>query len=43
MIEQQTQLIIADTTVARKIMQIGILGSNKSYANVDDVIIDVIK
>ena len=29
MIQKQTQLIVADNTGARKIMCIGILGSNK--------------
>jgi large subunit ribosomal protein L14 len=43
MIQKQTQLIVADNTGARKIMCIGILGSNKNYANVGDIIIGVIK
>ena len=43
MIQLQTELIVADNTGARNIMCIRVLGSNKSYANVGDVIIGVIK
>jgi len=43
MIQPQTQLVVADNTGARKIMCIRVLGGNKSYASVGDVIIGVIK
>lgn len=43
MIQPQTQLTVADNTGARKIMCIRVLGGNKMYAGVGDVIIGVIK
>jgi len=43
MIQPQTKLTVADNTGARKIMCIRILGGNKNYASVGDVIIGVIK
>jgi large subunit ribosomal protein L14 len=43
MIQPQTYLTIADNTGAKKLMCICILGSNKKYANVGDVIIGVVK
>ena len=41
MIQPQTQLTIADNTGARKIMCIRVLGGNKNYASVGDIIIGV--
>jgi len=43
MIQPQTYLTIADNTGARKIMCIRILGNNKQYGNIGDVIIGVVK
>ena len=43
MIQPQTQLTIADNTGARKIMCIRVLGGNKKYASVGDIIIGVVK
>lgn len=43
MIQPQTKLTVADNTGARRIMCIRILGGNKNYASVGDVIIGVIK
>lgn len=43
MIQQQTQLNIADNTGAKKIMCIRVLGGNKNYATVGDIIIGVVK
>lgn len=43
MIQPQTQLTVADNTGARRIMCICVLGGNKNYANVGDIIIGVIK
>ncbi len=43
MIQPQTQLNVADNTGARKIMCIRVLGDNKTYANVGDIIIGVVK
>ena len=43
MIQPQTKLTVADNTGARKIMCIRILGGNKNYASVGDIIIGVIK
>ena len=43
MIQAQTKLTVADNTGARKIMCIRVLGGNKNYANVGDIIIGVIK
>ena len=43
MIYPQTMLTVADNTGARRIMCIRVLGGNKNYASVGDVIIGVIK
>lgn len=43
MIQTQTYLNIADNSGAKKIMCIRILGGNKKYANIGDVIIGVVK
>ena len=43
MIQQQTCLKIADNSGARKIMCIRVLGGNRKYASVGDVIIGVVK
>jgi len=43
MIQPQTQLTVADNTGARKLMCIRVLGGNKKYANVGDIIVGVVK
>jgi large subunit ribosomal protein L14 len=43
MIQAQTYLNVADNTGAKKIMCIRILGGNKKYAKIGDIIIGVIK
>ena len=43
MIYPQTMLTVADNTGAKKIMCIRVLGSNRRYGNVGDVIIGVVK
>jgi len=43
MIQPQTCLSIADNTGAKKIMCIRVLGNNRKYARVGDVIIGVVK
>ncbi|HIK26782.1 MAG: 50S ribosomal protein L14 [Oscillatoriaceae bacterium SKW80] len=43
MIQQETYLNVADNSGARKLMCIRVLGSNRRYANVGDVIIAVVK
>jgi large subunit ribosomal protein L14 len=43
MIQVQTYLNVADNTGAQKIMCIKILGSNRHYARIGDVIISVVK
>ena len=43
MIQPQTYLTIADNTGARQIMCIRILGNNKQYGSIGDVIIGVVK
>ena len=43
MIQPQTYLTIADNTGAKKIMCIRVLGNNRKYANVGDIIIGVVK
>ena len=43
MIQPQTYLTIADNTGAQKLMCIRVLGNNRKYANVGDVIIGVVK
>ena len=43
MIYPQTMLIVADNTGARKIMCIRVLGGNRKYGKVGDIIIGVVK
>nr|BDA98746.1 ribosomal protein S14 [Rhodomonas sp. NIES-1730] len=43
MIQTQTYLNVADNSGAKKIMCIRILGGNKKYAHIGDVIIGVVK
>jgi len=43
MIQPQTYLNVADNTGAQKLMCIKILGSNRKYANIGDIIIAVVK
>lgn len=43
MIQPQTYLNVADNSGAKKLMCIQVLGSNKSYAKVADIIIGVVK
>ena len=43
MIQPQTYLTVADNTGAKKLMCIRVLGNNRKYANVGDVIIGVVK
>nr|YP_010502708.1 ribosomal protein L14 [Eutreptiella eupharyngea]UXD06304.1 ribosomal protein L14 [Eutreptiella eupharyngea] len=43
MIQPQTYLNVADNSGARKIMCIQVLGSNRQYASVGDVIVAVVK
>ena len=43
MIYPQTMLTVADNTGAKKIMCIRVLGGNKKYAKIGDVIIGVVK
>lgn len=43
MIQLQTYLNVADNTGAQKIMCIKVLGSNRQYANIGDVIVGVVK
>ncbi len=43
MIQQETYLNVADNSGARKLMCIRVLGGNRRYANVGDVIIAVVK
>lgn len=43
MIQPQSYLTVADNTGAKKIMCIRVLGGNRKYAKVGDVIIGVIK
>jgi len=43
MIQSQTILTVADNTGARKIMCIKVLGNNRKYAKIGDIIIGVIK
>lgn len=43
MIQLQTYLNVADNTGAQKVMCIKVLGSNRQYANIGDVIIAVVK
>jgi large subunit ribosomal protein L14 len=43
MIQPQTYLTVADNTGAKKIMCIRVLGNNKQYGKVGDIIIGVVK
>lgn len=43
MIQVQTYLNVADNSGAQKVMCIQILGSNRKYANVGDIIVVVVK
>jgi len=43
MIQPQTYLTVADNTGAKKLMCIRVLGNNRSYANIGDIIIGVVK
>lgn len=43
MIQLQSYLNVADNTGAQKLMCIRILGSNRQYANIGDVIVAVVK
>ena len=43
MIQPQTYLNVADNTGAQKIMCIKILGSNRKYAKIGDIIVAVVK
>jgi large subunit ribosomal protein L14 len=43
MIQPQSYLTVADNTGAKKIMCIRVLGNNRKYAHVGDVIIGVVK
>lgn len=43
MIQPQTYLTVADNTGAQKIMCIKILGSNRQYASIGDIIVAVVK
>ncbi|HEY9809244.1 MAG TPA: 50S ribosomal protein L14 [Halomicronema sp.] len=43
MIQQETYLNVADNSGARKLMCIRVLGGNRTYANVGDIIVAVVK
>ena len=43
MIQPQTYLTVADNTGAKKLMCIRVLGNNRKYARVGDIIIGVVK
>ena len=43
MIQPQSYLTVADNTGARKLMCIRVLGNNRKYANIGDIIIGVVK
>jgi large subunit ribosomal protein L14 len=43
MIQPQTYLTVADNTGAKKVMCIRVLGNNRKYAKVGDIIIGVVK
>ena len=43
MIQPQTYLTIADNTGAKQLMCIRVLGNNRKYANIGDIIIGVVK
>jgi len=42
-IQQETYLNVADNSGARKLMCIRVLGGNRTYANVGDIIVAVVK
>jgi large subunit ribosomal protein L14 len=43
MIQPQTYLTVADNTGAKKLMCIQVLGNNRKYAKIGDIIIGVVK
>jgi large subunit ribosomal protein L14 len=43
MIQQQSYLTVADNTGAKKIMCIRVLGNNRKFASIGDIIIGVVK
>ena len=43
MIQPQTYLTVADNTGAKSLMCIRVLGNNRKYANIGDIIIGVVK
>ena len=43
MIQLQSYLNVADNTGAKKVMCINVLGSNRQYAKVGDIIVVVVK
>jgi len=43
MIQPQTYLTVADNTGAKKVMCIKVLGNNRNYAKVGDIVIGVVK
>lgn len=43
MIQPQTYLNVADNTGARKVMCIRVLGSNRKYGKIGDIVIGVVK
>lgn len=43
MIQPQSYLTVADNTGAKKLMCIRVLGNNRKYANIGDIIIGVVK
>lgn len=43
MIQLQSYLNVADNTGAQKVMCIRVLGSNRTYAKVGDIIVAVVK
>jgi len=43
MIQPQTYLTVADNTGAKQLMCIRVLGNNRKYANIGDIIIGVVK
>jgi large subunit ribosomal protein L14 len=43
MIQTQTYLNVADNTGAKQLMCIRVLGNNRKYANIGDIIIGVVK
>lgn len=43
MIQSQTYLNVADNTGAKRVMCIKVLGANRRFANLGDVIIAVVK